>query len=404
MRIYYRVRGENGQVVEGEMEAPSRLEALKDLASRGWHVDYCDDRPPPRRQRETEPRQAVVIFPELLFFRPWPGHLANFYHQLGQLLSAGVTPHEVAETLARRAPSPRLRQVMAALSSDLAAGASLSEGLARYPQLFPPDAAGLLRAADHTGDWPAICRELEEWYTRLYKGLLWILVARVYYIAVLLVAVLVPYFPYFLTRGMGWYVNFVITRLAPAIGAAVVLWLAWRAVWALPAARPLRDRLVLLMPIARGYELRAAALRFFQALHSLLRAGLNAGEALAIAADATGNSILASRVKDAAEALRRGAAVEDVAMGLPFLSAQQRATLATAFQSGRLEDGLARLANEARDQTTVRLWQVRLATVGTGIVIVTVIAAIAIIVGWLNLYAAIAERAGVGDIWQELRQ
>lgn len=403
MRIYYRVHGENGQVLEGEIEATSRLEALKDLASRGWHIDYCDDRPPPERQPERE-APPTVIFPELLFLRPWPGHLANFYHQLGQLLSAGVTPHEAAEALAQRAPSARLRQVMAEVAPRLAGGASLAESLARYPQLFPPEASGLLRAAEHSGDWPAICRELEDWYTRLHKGLLWILVARLYYAAVLLVAVLVPFFPYFLTRGISWYGKFVLTRLLPAIGAAVFLWLAWRAVWALPAARSMRDRLVLVVPVARGYELRAAALRLFRALHSLLRAGLNAGEALAIAADATGNSILAGCVKDAAEALRRGARFEDAAVRLPFLSPQQRATLATAFQSGRLEDGLARLADEARDEAAVKLWQARLATLGTGIIIVTAIAIVAVIVGWINLYSAMAERAGVGDIWQELRQ
>lgn len=403
MRIYYRAHGEDGQVFEGEMEAPSRLEALKDLARRGWHVDYCDDRPLPERRPEPG-TQPVVIFPELLFLRPSPGRLANFYHQLGQLLSAGVTPHEAAEALARRAPTARLRQVMAAIAPQLAAGASLAEALARYPQLFPPEAAGLLRAAERSGDWPAICNELEEWYTRLYKGLLWILVARVYYAAVLLVAFLVPFFPYFLTRGIGWYVNFVLTCVVPAVGAVVFLWLAWRAVWALPPARPLRDRLALVIPVARGYELRAAALRLFRALHSLLRAGLTAGEALAIAADATGNGVLAGRVRGAAEALRRGASVEEVTTGLHFLSPQQRATLTTAFQSGRLEEGLARLAEEARDQTAMKLWQARLAVVGTGIVLVTVVAVAALIVGWLNLYAAMAERAGVADIWQELRQ
>jgi type II secretory pathway component PulF len=203
---------------------------------------------------------------------------------------------------------------------------------------------------------------------------------------------------------MGCYVNFVLTRVVPAVGAVVFLWLAWRAVWALPPARPLRDRLALVIPVARGYELRAAALRLFRALHSLLRAGLTAGEALAIAADATGNGVLAGRVRGAAEALRRGASVEEVTTGLHFLSPQQRATLTTAFQSGRLEEGLARLAEEARDQTAMKLWQARLAVVGTGIVLVTVVAVAALIVGWLNLYAAMAERAGVADIWQELRQ
>jgi type II secretory pathway component PulF len=395
MRIYYRATAEDGQVHDGEVDAASRLEVLRDLAARGWHVDYCESRRPSvRALRPADLSGKAVIFPELLALRPWPGHLANFYHQLGQLLAAGVTPHEAAVALAERAPTARLRQVMAALAPELAAGGSLAEGLARYPQLFPPDTAGLLCAAERSGDWEGICAELTEWYTRIYRGMLWILVARVYYAFVLLLTALVPFFPLFISKGLTWYLIFVATRIAPVLAGVLFLWLAWRVVWALPGMRPLRDRLVLFVPFGRGYEMRAAGLRLFRAMHSLIHAGVGAGEALSLAAEATGNVVLAASARRAAESVRRGGRVEDVARDLPFLTGEQRAVLATAFQSGRLDQGLARLAEDARDQMTTKLWAARMASAGTAIAIVTLLAAVAVGFAYYNYVSALIEKVG----------
>ena len=48
------------------------------------------------------------------------------------------------------------------------------------------------------------------------------------------------------------------------------------------------------------------------------------------------------------------------------------------------------------------MWQNRLLTFGLGAAIVTVLGAAAVIVGYLNLYKAMADKAGISDIWQEL--
>jgi type II secretory pathway component PulF len=404
MQFYYRARTDDGQTRSGSIDAPSRLAALRSLADQGWHVDYVSSDPPKtaRLRVETPPAERVRLFPALLVLRPWPGHMSNFYHQLGQFFSAGITAHEAAAALATRAPSPVLRQAMAELVPELAAGSSFAEGLARYPQIFPPEVAGLLRAAEQSGDWPGICAELEDWYNRVYKGLLWFLIGRVYYAIVLFFAIMVPFFPYAISRGFGWYGHFLLTRIGPVLLALAAFWLGWRIFWSLPANRPLRDRLVLMIPLAKTFEMRAAGLRFFRALGSLLHAGMEPGEALSLAADATGNTVLAASVRTAGDAVRRGARVEDISDGLPFLTHSQRGTLATAFQAGRLDEGLAFLANDAREQTAAKLWQTRLLSFGAGFTIVTILAAAAVILGYLNLYAAMAEKAGISDIWQEL--
>ncbi len=288
------------------------------------------------------------------------------------------------------------------MSPSLPPAAPSPRGLARYPQLFPPEVAGLLRAAERSGDWPGICEELEDWYNRLYKGLLWFLLGRAYYALTLVFIVLVPFLPYAISRGFGWYFHFLLTRLLPVLVSLGALWLGWRVFWALPHNRPLRDRLILHVPLARTLEMRAAGLRFFRALGSLLHAGIEPGEGLILAADATGNVVLAAAVRGAGEAVRHGARIEDISAGLPFLTFGQRSTLATAFQAGRLDEGLKHLADDAREQAAGKLWQNRLLTFGAGALVVTILGALAVIVGYLNLYAAMADKAGISDIWQEL--
>jgi len=404
MQFFYRAHTEDGAQKSGVLDAPNRLSALKALAGYGWQVDYCGPRPEPVRVSEPQAAAGKLtrIFWPLLVLRPWPGHMSSFYNQLASLLGAGVSPHEAAASLSERAASGALRTAMAEVSPNLAAGASLSEELARYPQLFPPQDLGLLRAADASGDWEGICRELEESYGRLYKGLHWFLVARVYYSFLLAAVVLVPPVPWIMVYGASWYFHLLLTRLMPVLLLLLMMWMVLRVLSGLQITRPIRDRVMLLMPLLRGYELRAAGLRFLRALASLLRAGIGVGEAMDLAADATGNLYLARRVHRAAEGLRRGVAIENVTQAFPFLTAAERGTLATAFHSGRLEEGFRRLTEDARESTARRLWGVRIGSVILLSTVMTVLATIAFIIGWLNLYAAAAEKAGVGDIWQEL--
>jgi type II secretory pathway component PulF len=404
MLFYYRARTDEGEEQIGTLEAPSRLVALKKLAAYGWQVDYCSPHPERIQQAasqlstETLPR----IFPLLCILRPAPQHMANFYSQLGSLLAAGVTAHECAAALKSRAPSAALRRAMSEIEPELAAGASLATQLSRYPQLFPPADAGLLRAAERSGDWEGICRELEDFYARAYKGLRWVLVARVYYAFLLVAIVLVPPMPWIIVRGGTWYLHLVFTRLLPALMLLASLWLGARAVAGLPAVRGLRDRLVLWLPILRGQELHACRLRFVRALLSLLHAGVEAGEALEVAGGAVGNALIAAQVYRAAEQLRNGASVEQVISGLPFLTQDQQGMLTTAFQAGRLEEGLRRLTEDAREALDRRTGLTRLTSAALLGIVMTVLTIVAVVVGWLSLYAAMAEKAGIGDLWQEL--
>jgi general secretion pathway protein F len=419
MRFYYRVRNAAGEQQSGTLEAPSRLAALRRLAGAGWQVEYCDARPPSAAVPPPAPARPRYMFVSLYFFRPWPGHLASFYHQLGQLLGAGISPYEAALSLAQRAPTRPLRLAMSQIAPRLATGASLAEEMACYPQLFPPETVGLLRAAERSGDWEAICRELEAWYLEIYRGLLWFMVARLYYTAVVLAGLVVWLRPTLLaelvTAGwnlrtvpgaglavLGWLGRWCLLRLLPAVALVASVALLWRWLAGLPQLGPWRARLALWMPLYAALERRAVALRFLRALASLVHAGVEVPEAFALAGEATGNAVAARCVREVAEMLRPGASVEQAAERLFFLTPPQRAVLCTAFQAGRLEEGLAHLLSTTREAAAHGLRLVRLSQTGLTAVAVTIFAFAAFLRGWLWLYRYAAEKAGVSDLWQEL--
>lgn len=402
MRFYYRAHTDEGEEKSGVIEAPSRLLALKRLATDGLHVDYCETHPERRVLEREEVTDETRTFADLLIVRPSPGRMAGFYNQLGNLLAAGVSPHEAAQALADRAPGRQLRTAMADIAPRLAAGSSLADELARYPQLFPPEAVGLFRAAERSGDFPGACRELEEWYQQLHKGLLWFQSARIYYGFVLLLVVLIPSFPWIVARGFRWYLYFALTRLLPIIAALATGWVGMRMLFGLPGFRPIRDRFVLALPLLGWLERRAAAARFLRALGALLRAGVALPDAVETAADALGNVYLRSGALRAAADLRGGAELDQALRKITALSADERNSLLTAMQSGRMDEGIAHLAEQARTVRGQGIGAMRLAgVIGLGAAMAVVVA-VAVIAAWLNFYAASAERLGISDIWQEL--
>ncbi|MBC7287875.1 MAG: type II secretion system F family protein, partial [Armatimonadetes bacterium] len=295
-----------------------------------------------------------------------------------------------------------LRLAMAEVLPAIQAGESLTQNLALYPQLFPPEAIGLLRAAERSGDWEGICSELERWYSGIYRGLLWCIVSRIYYACVFALLLIVPYLPYIISRGARWYLVFALTHVLPVLGGVFLVWLAWRIAAGLPRSRPLRDRLVLAVPLARGLEMHNASARFLRALASLVHAGVAAADALELAGEATGNCVLAAQVKQAAEAVRRGSSVEEIALRLNFLDRQQRNVLATAFAAGRLDQGLTHLAAQASEAATSRAQFARLSIQGMLFLLAAVATGAALVIGYLNYLRSVAEAAGATDLLDEL--
>ncbi len=348
----------------------------------------------------------AAIYVIVCLIRPAPEHMANFYDQLAALLRAGATPAEAVAALRSRALGYALRGAMREMEPGLTAGASLARQMSGHPWVFPPQDVGLIRAAELAGDWEGICGELEDSYTRAYRGRHWVLVARVYYGILLSALVLAAPTPWAAAQGLDWYLHLLFTTLLPGLVLLTVLYgllrIAVVVLGGFPGPRAVRDRLVLLVPLLRGRERCTCALRFLRALLSMLQAGVEAAQAMHVAADSAGNVVLAAPIRRGAGELSRGVSVERVVATLPFLTRAQRGVLATAFQAGRLEDGLRRLTEDARESLAGKSGVLRLAGVGLMGLLMTLIVGALFILGWLHVQGAIAEKTGAGDLWREI--
>src|SRR5882762_8924133 len=95
-----------------------------------------------------------------------PGQLsrrADFYHQLGQLLAAGLGLPQALQQIQRHPPSRSYREVIRRLLAAIEQGYTFSEALRFIPGWLPEFDIALLEAGEKSGRLDACFHVLEEY-------------------------------------------------------------------------------------------------------------------------------------------------------------------------------------------------------------------------------------------------
>ncbi len=389
MPIYeYEATTAEGQRKSGTIQASSRMLATVKLRQEGLHLHVLTE-------ARTSPATAGPPAAGKAHYSPWYplravplSALADFYSQLGQLLRAGVHPHDAADALQGRV-HPRLRKVLAELIPALAAGEGIAENLAKYHQIFPPDVQAMLRVGESSGNLDKMCQVLASQYDEELRLHRMLLLPKIYYGIVLLFAILIPTFPWIISRGFSWYVHQLLTVLIPVILGIIVLILLGKVLVALPVAKSLTDDVIYRLPLLAPLGWRAAQARLLTSLHVLMQAGIDLPTALDLAAPTTGLRPMQAELRVAAEQVRQEIPVAQALQKCRALSDQAKGALGTAQQSGLYEQALERLAERALEQREAIIK--RIATVGTigSLLIAGIITAIAVGIGWLSYFNAL---------------
>ncbi|MCX5707914.1 MAG: type II secretion system F family protein [Candidatus Omnitrophica bacterium] len=74
-----------------------------------------------------------------------------FYRELAQLVSSGVTIIEAIDIISRQGGYSQFNKVLAKISQDLKTGSSLGEAFLRYPEIFPPLHANMIKYSETSG-------------------------------------------------------------------------------------------------------------------------------------------------------------------------------------------------------------------------------------------------------------
>ncbi|NLI78909.1 MAG: hypothetical protein GX442_21010 [Candidatus Riflebacteria bacterium] len=295
------------------------------------------------------------------------GELAAFARQLASLLKSAIPLERALELLEEFAESAAFRKVLAEVRQAVAAEASLSDALGRYPEVFPAVFLGMVRAGEVGGGLPPFLDRLademetmERFRIRVRQAFLipGALAGFVFYLFVVIVLSRARVIFLGMKLDIPWVVgvalqltevtmawkplSFLLYLGFPAL--ALRLGFLLQDLHALGAGRVLLDPVVRRLPWVGKLAFSHAMSRFSWALGTLVAGGVPILAAIGAATDAAAHPRIVRAAEVLRRSLRHGEPLGDrVRFGrdLPFLFSQ---VLAIGEQTGRVDVSLDRMA------------------------------------------------------------
>jgi type II secretory pathway component PulF len=303
-RFSYSGRDRAGAPQAGDLEAPSRRDALRILTSRGVQVARVAE-----SQAAAGPAKAPA--PAAAAGGGWglrlgagkttPGRAEqlSFLESLYDLTSSGLSAGEAVRMLSVRIKEPRLRTLTSALWERVSEGSPLSRALGEFPQVFDSATMNLIQAGEATGSLNDTLARLIAHLNERKELQRQLVTALAYPIFMIFVASgVVLFFLFFLlprlqnlldslggtmptsTKILIGISHFalhygILVVIAGAIGA-ISFW-RWRQT---AAGRSTTDAWMLKAPLLGPFLVARTVLEFSQTLYVLLDNGITASEAL----------------------------------------------------------------------------------------------------------------------------
>ena len=251
--------------------------------------------------------------------------LAQFTAQLATLVNAGLPLMRCLRVLEAQLPPGLLQSVVAAVAEDVEGGATLSEALAKYPQVFDRLYVNMVRAGEAGGVLGLILQRLAEFARKSETIKSQIRSALTYPILVLCFAggILLFVMLFVVPKFETIFANFdaemplatelliglsrgLLTHWYLIVAVPIVLVLGWRAALRTESVAFKVDRLVLRVPVAGDLVRKTIVARFSRTLGTLLQSGVPILESLAIVQAAIPNRVLEQAVGDVHDSIREG--------------------------------------------------------------------------------------------------
>jgi type IV pilus assembly protein PilC len=275
-----------------------------------------------------------------------PGQLsrrADFYHQLGQLTSAGLGLIRALEQLKQHPPDRSYREPIRRLLEQIAEGCTLTDALQRSGHWLPAFDVALLQAGEHSGRLEACFRLLADYYTDRARLARQMIGDLAYPVFLLHFAIFIFPFAQFFTSG-NWiaYLSQTVGMLIPLYVVVALMVFAgqsrhgetWRG-WVESFLHPIP-----VLGVARHY---LALARLAAALEALLSAGVTIIEAWELAATASGSPALRRTVVGWRPQVDGGQTPAEAITDSGRFPELFAAQYATGEISGQLDDTLKRL-------------------------------------------------------------
>jgi general secretion pathway protein F len=401
---HYRAIADDGEVVEGEMDASTQSAVIERLRAMG-HL--------PVTASAVAAGGLSGLMTRDLFAarRSRPKEIALFITELATLLRAGLPLARALSVLIDASENPRMSQLVSDLLTRVRDGSSLADAMAAAGGAFPNMHVSMVRAGEAGGTLDQILERLGNYMARaeslkesvksalIYPMILLFLAGAT---VIMLVTFVVPEFqPLFLEAGQD--LPFA-TRVVIGAGefmrdrwwllllVVTIGWLAFRIDYASAAGRLRWHRVFLRLPLLGTLIVRAEVARLSRTLAALLGSGVELLAALAIVKDTLQNMVLVEALADATENVRQGQGLAGPLAATGRFPVMAMQLVQVGEESGALEAMLTKVADIYDDEVQrivermLRLL-VPLLTIGLGVLIAGIVASILVAILSVNRLA-----------------
>ena len=312
--------------------------------------------------------------------------LVAYYRQLATMLEAGLPIVQALDSLGVQSPG-KLKTASADVAKRIGQGASLSAAFAAQGKLFPAEDLGMIAASERTGRLDVALRKMAETHERLLKlcrdiALNLIYPAILVHVVVLVLAVL----KWTTSRDISDSILFLAYSFGALYGGGLIAYILLFSPIRSIALRHALDSVVRMLPVTGSICRYLATARFVRMLEALYVAGVDYPQSVKLAAESCGNSSMKRKFESAIPLLLDGTGFGDAMAATRAFDAIHMGMLATADQSGRLDEMLPKVAQNCEESAEARIAALSTAIPILLYVAVAVLAASIVVKFWLNYF------------------
>ncbi|MEE2907090.1 MAG: type II secretion system F family protein [Planctomycetota bacterium] len=361
----YRARDQHGQPVTGTLSAESPEKVASQLRVDGLVLTGLRDASASAQVQA----DVLLVQARQRARRVRRGDVVSMCQELGVMIESGVTLSEALSAVTAQAKRPEFRSVMASVTDEVCGGMPFSEALARRARIFPPVMVSLVRASEASGTMAEMLLRIAEYLGAEEKTARQVRGALIYpafmfgtgaVVVLFMMIFILPRFakiyemrsaslpgPTRILMGLGEFVSTQWMYYLPAILVSTIILVLWQRS---PQGTWVRDWLKLHVPGLRDVFRNLYLTRASRTMSTLLAAGVNLLDVIAICRSITGNRVFNRVWSDMETRVRDGLPLSTAFTESAEMPPNVSSMVTAGERSGRLPEVMEKVATFSQER------------------------------------------------------